>query len=93
MKRHKFSPQKLNSQDGDLQGRVCGCVGCEGAGLGWGLGVFPSAGSDGVFSCFLELAFISKSVPRFSAAGHDKGKGFRDGFLCVSVNSSLVKLD
>lgn len=55
--------------------------------------MFPSAGSDGVFSCFLELAFISKSVPRFSAAGHDKGKGFRDGFLRVSVNSMLVKLD
>lgn len=68
MKRHKFSPQKLNSQDGDLQGRVCGCVGCEGAGLGWGLGVFPSAGSDGVFFCFLELAFISKErAPLFSS--------------------------
>lgn len=89
MKRRKSSPQKLSSQDGDLQG----------AGV-WGCGV-REYGEVGVplrqFRwCILLPSRISIHIQErapFSAAGHDKEKGFRDGFLCVSVNSMLVKLD
>lgn len=71
------------------KGRVCGGAGCEGTGCVGGVPLRQFRW------CILLPSRISIHIQQrapFSAAGHDKEKGFRDGFLCVSVNSMLVKL-
>lgn len=45
------------------------------------------------FFFFLFINIHIQECAHFSAAERDKGKGFNDEILCVSVNFMLVKLD